>query len=74
MTKAKAILVETRGISEDQAYAIIRDQAMSKRTTTEEIANAIINANEILGHRPRPAPTVVRELGLVDKKALPRKR
>jgi len=74
LTKAKAILVETRGISEDQAYAIIRDQAMSKRTTTEEIANAIINANEILGHRPRPTPTVVRELGLVDKKVLPRKR
>ena len=74
LTKAKAILVETRGISEDQAYAIIRDQAMSKRTTTDEIANAIINANEILGHRPRPKPTIVRDLDPLDKKVVPRKR
>ena len=48
LTKAKAILMETRSISEDQAYEIIREQAMSKRVTTEEIATAIINANEIL--------------------------
>ena len=61
LTKAKAILMETRGISEDQAYEIIREQAMSKRATTEEIATAIINANEILGYKPKPS-RVVREV------------
>jgi len=53
LTKAKAILVQTRGITEEQAYEIIREQAMSKRTTTEEIANAIINANDILAYQPK---------------------
>lgn len=72
LNKAKAILVQTRGISEEEAYAIIREQAMSKRTTTDEIANAIINANEILGFRPRPA--VVREFDVVDNKKPPRER
>lgn len=47
--KAKAILMKTRSLSEDDAYKIIRDQAMSKRVTAEEIAEAVINANEILG-------------------------
>ncbi len=41
--------MNTRGLSEDDAYKIIRDQAMSKRVTAEEIADAVINANEILG-------------------------
>jgi AmiR/NasT family two-component response regulator len=49
INKAKAILMNTRGLSEDDAYKIIRDQAMSKRVTAEEIADAVINANEILG-------------------------
>ena len=37
INKAKSILMNTR------------DQAMSKRVTAEEIADAVINANEILG-------------------------
>jgi AmiR/NasT family two-component response regulator len=45
---AKSILMRTHGISDGAAYDIIREQAMSKRVTTEEIADAIINANEIL--------------------------
>ena len=49
ISKAKSILMNTRGLSEDDAYKIIRDQAMSKRVTAEEIADAVINANEILG-------------------------
>ena len=65
LTKAKAILMETRGINEEQAYEIIRDQAMAKRVTTEEIANAIIHANEILGFR---AKAEVRDLQLVQRK------
>lgn len=45
---AKGILMRTHGISDGAAYDMIREQAMSKRVTTEEIADAIINANEIL--------------------------
>jgi AmiR/NasT family two-component response regulator len=40
--------MRTRQISDGAAYDLIRDQAMSKRVTTEEIAAAIINANEVL--------------------------
>jgi AmiR/NasT family two-component response regulator len=48
LADAKAILMKTHDLSESEAYDLIRDQAMSKRTTTEEIAAAIVNANEIL--------------------------
>ena len=49
VAKAKAVLMQTQNISEQEAYQIIRNQAMSKRVTTEEIADAVIKANEILG-------------------------
>lgn len=60
IAKAKQILMTTRGLSEEDAYKVIRDQAMAKRMTTEEIADAVINANEILGMdaAPRKARTV----------------
>ncbi|ARU03577.1 ANTAR domain-containing protein [Comamonas serinivorans] len=45
---AKAILMRTRGVNNTEAYRIIREQAMSKRVATEDIARAIIHANEIL--------------------------
>ncbi len=48
IAEAKAILMRTRSVTENQAYELIRDQAMAKRVTTEDIAAAIINANEIL--------------------------
>jgi len=48
MTKAKTILMESRGVSEEEAYKTIRDQAMARRVTTEDIANAIINAEGLL--------------------------
>jgi AmiR/NasT family two-component response regulator len=48
VAEAKDILMRTRGIGESAAYDLIREQAMSKRTTTEDIAAAIVNANEIL--------------------------
>ncbi|MCY1213698.1 Aliphatic amidase regulator [compost metagenome] len=48
IAEAKNILMRTRQISDGAAYDLIRDQAMSKRVTTEEIAAAIINANEVL--------------------------
>lgn len=48
IAEAQSILMRTRNVSEKEAYDLIRDQAMSKRVTTDEIAAAIINANEIL--------------------------
>lgn len=48
MAKAKEILMQTHTISEQDAYSIIRNQAMVKRVTTEEIADAVIKASEIL--------------------------
>lgn len=48
IAQAKAVLVRTRGTSDEEAYRIIREQAMSKRTTIEEIARAIIHADGIL--------------------------
>lgn len=49
IAKAKAILMQSRDLSEEDAYKLIRARAMSKRMTTEEIADAVIKANEILG-------------------------
>ncbi len=48
LADAKAVLMKTHDISETQAYDLIREQAMSKRTTTEEIAAAIVHASEVL--------------------------
>jgi len=48
LAKAKTILMLSRAIGEEEAYRLIREQAMTKRVTTEEIADAIIKANEIL--------------------------
>jgi AmiR/NasT family two-component response regulator len=49
IAKAKAILMQSRNITEEDAYNLIRNRAMTKRVTTEEIADAVIKANEILG-------------------------
>lgn len=45
---AKAILMKTHHVSESEAYDLIREQAMTKRTTTEEVARAIVEAHELL--------------------------
>lgn len=50
-SEAKSILMQTRGLSEIDAYKVIREQAMAKRVTIEEIAGAIVNANEILSYK-----------------------
>ena len=50
--KAKSILMSIQAIGEDEAYQWIRQQAMSKRASMDEIAHSIINANELL-HSPR---------------------
>jgi AmiR/NasT family two-component response regulator len=40
--------MRTRSVSDADAYRIIREQAMSKRVASEEIARAIIHADGIL--------------------------
>lgn len=45
--KAKSILIETRGLSETEAYNALRDQAMAKREPVEKIAEALIKAHEL---------------------------
>lgn len=48
---AKLILMRTRNVSDEEAYRLIREQAMSKRVGTEEIAKAIIHADAILNYQ-----------------------
>lgn len=50
-SEAKSILIQTRGLSEADAYRLMREQAMAKRVSIEEIAGAIVNANEILSFK-----------------------
>jgi AmiR/NasT family two-component response regulator len=52
VSEAQDILCRQRGVSKDEAYRIMREQAMAKRMTVEDIASALINANDILssGH------------------------
>lgn len=48
VSKAKAILIEQRCITEEEAYRFIRERAMARRTTIEAVAAAIIDASEML--------------------------
>ena len=43
--------METQGLTEQEAYKSIRAQAMTKRISMEQIAAAIIHANELLSFR-----------------------
>ena len=45
--KAKGILMQEQGFSEDQAYNLIRKSSMDKRVNMKDIAEAIIIAYEI---------------------------
>lgn len=54
VAKAKAILIDTRHMSEEEAYRFIRERAMAKRTTIEDVAAAIIDAQEMLGLNHSP--------------------
>lgn len=47
VSEAKAILMRMHNIGEEQAYEILRHQAMDKRITVEEMARALIQANDI---------------------------
>ena len=51
--KAKAILMDGQGLSEADAYESIRRQAMAKRLSMDDMATAIIHANELLQYRAK---------------------
>ncbi|HIV70557.1 MAG TPA: ANTAR domain-containing protein [Candidatus Aquabacterium excrementipullorum] len=53
ISEAKLILMRTRQVSDTEAYRLIREQAMSKRVGTEEIARAIIQADAVLNYQDR---------------------
>ncbi|RKT22115.1 AmiR/NasT family two-component response regulator [Paraburkholderia sp. RAU2J] len=48
VAEAQEILCRQRGVNKAEAYRIMREQAMAKRMTVEDIASALINANDIL--------------------------
>jgi AmiR/NasT family two-component response regulator len=48
VAEAQDIFCRQRGVTKAEAYRIMREQAMAKRMTVEDIASAIINANDIL--------------------------
>jgi AmiR/NasT family two-component response regulator len=51
--KAKSILMDGQGLSEAEAYENIRRQAMAKRLSMDDMAAAIIHANELLQYRAK---------------------
>lgn len=46
--RAKAILMATRKLSEDEAYAYLRRQAMQRRVPVGSVAAAIVDAGELI--------------------------
>lgn len=47
--KAKRILMQSRGVSEPEAYAELRRKAMSSNRRIAEIAEAVVTAHDLLG-------------------------
>jgi two-component system, response regulator / RNA-binding antiterminator len=47
--KAKRILMQSKGVSEPDAYAELRRKAMSSNRRIAEIAEAVVTAHELLG-------------------------
>ena len=47
--KAKRILMDSKGISEPEAYGELRRKAMSSNKRIAEIAEAVVTAHELLG-------------------------
>lgn len=47
--RAKAILMDSRGIGEAEAYALLRSTAMNQGRKIADVADALITATELLG-------------------------
>ena len=48
VAKAKSILMEMHSLTELETHKVLREQAMAKRISIEDMAHAIINASELL--------------------------
>jgi len=46
--QAKRFLMETRGLSEEDAFRVLRNRAMEKRCSIEEMASSIVEARDAL--------------------------
>jgi response regulator NasT len=49
--RAKGILMKSRGLSEDEAYALLRKTAMNQNRKIGEVAQSLVTAAELLGPR-----------------------
>lgn len=47
--RAKAILMQSRGLAEPEAYALLRSTAMNQNKRMAEVAEALITAHDLLG-------------------------
>jgi AmiR/NasT family two-component response regulator len=54
--RAKAILMETRRMPENEAYSFIRRQAMDRRVSASAVAAAIVDSFELLGYDLQTSP------------------
>ncbi|WP_245259759.1 ANTAR domain-containing protein [Methylopila sp. 73B] len=50
--RAKAIVMTARSLSGDEAYQYIRTQAMERRTTVGQLAEALVSSYDLLGRLP----------------------
>ncbi|MDP3676562.1 MAG: ANTAR domain-containing protein [Novosphingobium sp.] len=50
--KAKAILMQRRGLSEPDSYALLRTHAMSTNRRIAEVAEAVITSEALMGEMP----------------------
>ncbi len=47
--QAKQLMMRTRGVSEDEAYALLRSESMVRRAQIEQVAHEIVEAHKLLG-------------------------
>lgn len=50
--RAKTILMSTRSVSSEEAYQFIRSQAMTRRVSVSQLAEAIVSSFDLLGALP----------------------
>lgn len=61
--RAKGIIMVQRGVSEEQAYQLLRKTAMDRNKRMADIADSIVSASELLAERPALATAAPLGLG-----------
>jgi two-component system, response regulator PdtaR len=54
--RAKGILMETRGLNEDDAYALLRRESQKRSRAMVDVARAVVAGGTVLRRRARPLP------------------